>query len=45
MRLGWLHLNEWKILKLIYARAIPNISIMPLIMYTWNSEKYIKNYT
>jgi hypothetical protein len=32
-------------LKGIWAYPLPNISIMPLIAYNWNSEKYIKNYT
>jgi hypothetical protein len=43
--MNWLFLNEWKMLEYIYVKLTPNISIMPLISYTWNSKKYIKNYT
>ncbi len=43
--MDWANLNEWRMLKLIWADPLPNISIMPLIAYTWDSEKYIGNYT
>jgi hypothetical protein len=43
--MDWAHLNEWRILKDIWADPIPNISIMPLIAYTWNSDKEMKYYT
>ncbi len=39
------HLNEWKILKDIYAFPLPDISMMPFILYTWNSKKNIYCYT
>jgi hypothetical protein len=32
-------------LKDIYADPLPNISIMPLITYTWKSKKDIYFYT
>ncbi len=43
--MDWLHLNEWKIMKYIYADPLPNISIMPFIAHTWNSEKHIHKNT
>jgi hypothetical protein len=43
--MDWLQINEWKMLTYIWANPLPYISIMPSIAYTWNSEKYIKNYT
>jgi hypothetical protein len=43
--INWLQLNEWKMLKWISAHPLPNISIMPLIAYTWNSKKDIHFYT
>jgi hypothetical protein len=43
--MDWLHLNEWKMLKSIRAYPIQKFSTMPLIAYTWNSEKGIEYYT
>ncbi len=43
--MDWLKLNEWKKLKDVWADPLPQISIMPLIAYTWNSEKNIIYYT
>jgi hypothetical protein len=43
--MDWLHLNEWNMLKDVWAYPLPNISIMPFVAYTWNSYKNIKDYT
>ncbi len=43
--MDWAHLNEWKMLKEIWAYPLANISIMSFIAQTWNSEKNIKYYT
>jgi hypothetical protein len=38
---NWLYLNQWKIFKYLNANGITNITMMPLIPYTWNSKEDI----